>query len=221
MCRPRATIDQVGDDRRRRRPLPRAAALEHRLADEVASIATALNTPSIWAIGASSGTMQGCTRCSMPYGVSRARPEQLDAVAQLLGEADVHRRCTRGCPRHDAGEIDLGAERRAGQHRELVRGIDAVDVEAGIGLGVARRLRLGQHDVEVAAGLAHGAQDVVAGAVEDAVEARTRLPTRPSRSALMIGMPPATAASKARMRRASRPARELGAVHARAAPCWR
>ena len=67
-------------------------------------------------------------------------------------------------------KFDLGAERGAGQHRELVRGVDAVDVEAGIGLGVARRLRLGQHDVEVAAGLAHGGQDVVAGAVEDAVE---------------------------------------------------
>ena len=71
----------------------------------------------------------------------------------------------------DAGEIDLGAEGRAGQHRELVRGIDAVDVEARIGLGVARGLRLGQHDVEVAPGLAHRRQDVVAGAVEDAVEA--------------------------------------------------
>ena len=74
----------------------------------------------------------------------------------------------------DAGEIDLGPERRAGQHRELVGGVDAVDVEAGIGLGVARRLRFGQHDVEVAAGLAHGRQDVVAGAVEDAVEPRAR-----------------------------------------------
>ena len=70
-----------------------------------------------------------------------------------------------------AGEIDLGAERGAGQHGELVRGVDAVDVEAGIGLGIARRLRLGQHGVEVAAGLAHRGQDVVAGAVEDAVEA--------------------------------------------------
>ena len=70
-----------------------------------------------------------------------------------------------------AGEIDLGAERGSGQHGELVRGIDAVDVEAGVGLGIARRLRLGQHGLEVAAGLAHRGQDVVAGAVEDAVEA--------------------------------------------------
>ncbi len=61
---------------------------------------------------------------------------------------------------------------RTGQHGELVGGVDAVDVEAGIGLGIARRLRLGQHDVEVAAGLAHGGEDIVAGAVEDAVEPR-------------------------------------------------
>jgi hypothetical protein len=30
------------------------------------STTTALNTPSMWAIGVSSDTMQGCTRCSMP-----------------------------------------------------------------------------------------------------------------------------------------------------------
>ena len=69
-----------------------------------------------------------------------------------------------------AGEIDLGAESGTGQHRELVGGVDAVDVEARISLGVARRLRFAQHDVEIAAGLAHRRQDVIAGAVEDAVE---------------------------------------------------
>jgi hypothetical protein len=54
--------------------------------------------------------------------------------------------------------------------RELVRGIDAVDVEAGIGLGIAQRLRLVQHFAEVAAGGFHRRQDVIAGAVEHAVD---------------------------------------------------
>ena len=96
--------------------------------------------------------------------------QELYAIAELLGELDVHRGDVADALDMDAGEIDPDPERRTGQHGELVGGVDAVDVEAGIGLGVARRLRLGQHDVEVAAGLAHGRQDVVAGAVEDAVE---------------------------------------------------
>ncbi len=49
--------------------------------------------------------------------------------------------------------------------------VDAVDVEARVGLGVAQRLRLGQDVGEVAAGLAHRRQDVVRGAIEDAVDA--------------------------------------------------
>ena len=52
-----------------------------------------------------------------------------------------------------------------------MRGIDAVDVEGRIGFGVAELLRFGEHLVEAAPGLAHGGQDVVAGAVQDAVDA--------------------------------------------------
>ena len=43
------------------------------------------------------------------------------------------------------------AEREAGEDRQLVRRIDAVDVEARIGLGIAQRLRFGEHLGEVAA----------------------------------------------------------------------
>src|SRR5262249_6327163 len=99
------------------------------------------------------------------------QPQQLDAKAELLGELDVLSRDAADAFYVDAGKVDLGAEGGARQHSELVGGVDAVDVEAGIGLGVARRLRLGEHDVEVAAGLAHGGEDVVAGPVQDAVEA--------------------------------------------------
>jgi len=106
----------------------------------------------------------------MPYLVLARQSQELDAEAQLLGELDVHRGDVADAFDMDAGKIDPRAERRTGQHGELVGGVDAVDIEARIGLGVAGRLRLGQHDVEVAAGLAHGRQDVVAGSVEDAVE---------------------------------------------------
>ena len=97
--------------------------------------------------------------------------QQLDAIAEFLGELDVHRRHAPDAFDMDAGEVDPGAEGRAGQHGELVCGIDTIDVETRIGLGVACGLGLREHDVEVSACLAHRRQDVVAGAVEDAVEA--------------------------------------------------
>ena len=70
-----------------------------------------------------------------------------------------------------ASNVDRPAERQRRQDRQLVRGIDAVDVEARVGLGVAQLLRLGQHLGELAAALAHRGQDVVAGAVQDAGDA--------------------------------------------------
>src|SRR3546814_17042353 len=80
-------------------------------------------------------------------------------------------------------EIDLAAEGQRGENGKLVRGVDAVDVEAGVRLRVAEPLRLGQHALEVLSGggrlrgggtvlvAGHAGQDVVAGAVEDAVDA--------------------------------------------------
>ncbi len=109
------------------------------------------------------------------------------------------------------------------QDGQLMRRVDAVDVEARIGLGIAQALGLGQHVGEIAAGLAHRRQDVIAGAVQDAVDARrSRLAARPSRSAF----DDRDAAGDGRLV-AERHA--LGLGHAgqapchdgRAAPCWR
>ena len=72
----------------------------------------------------------------------------------------------------DLVERDVGAEGEAGQQGQLVGGIEAADVERRIGFGVALGLRLLQHVGERAALLLHRGQDVIAGAVEDAVDAR-------------------------------------------------
>ena len=71
----------------------------------------------------------------------------------------------------DLIEAHPRAERQARQQRELVRGVEAADVESRIGLGVALGLRLLQHIGERAAFRLHLREDVVAGAVEDAVDA--------------------------------------------------
>src|SRR3546814_20705344 len=67
--------------------------------------------------------------------------------------------------------VEARAERETGEDRQLVRGIDAVDVEGRVGLGVAELLRLGQHVLEGPPRFAHRREDVVAGAVPDAVDA--------------------------------------------------
>src|SRR5947208_1681271 len=98
--------------------------------------------------------------------------EQLDAVAEFLGEIDVEPRDVADPLGIDAAEIDRAAKGDAREDRELVRGIDTVDVEAWIGFGITELLRLGEDLGKFAAGLAHRRQDVVRGAVEDAVDAR-------------------------------------------------
>jgi hypothetical protein len=52
-----------------------------------------------------------------------------------------------------------------------MRGVDAIDVGRRVGLRVAERLGFGEHVGEVALLLAHGGEDVVAGAVQDAGDA--------------------------------------------------
>src|SRR4029077_11465715 len=89
---------------------------------------------------------------------------------ELLGIGDVGGGDVADALDVDAGEIDLAAKGDAGQDGELVGGVDAVDVEGGVSLGIAQALRIGEHVGELAATLAHRGQDVVAGAVEDAVD---------------------------------------------------
>ena len=52
-----------------------------------------------------------------------------------------------------------------------MRSVEAADVEGGIGLGISLRLRLLQHVGEGPALTLHQRQDVIAGAVEDAIDA--------------------------------------------------
>ena len=61
---------------------------------------------------------------------------------------------------------------KRGEQRELVRRIGAVDVGRGIRLRQPEPLRLGQHVVEAASLARHGREDVIAGAVDDAVHGR-------------------------------------------------
>src|SRR5690606_17948503 len=98
----------------------------------------------------------------------RRDTEQLDAIAELIRSIDV------GVgDRLDAFDVDLveghaRAEDEARQKRELVRGIEAADVEGRVRLRIALGLCLSQHLGKWQALFLHLAEDVIAGAIEDA-----------------------------------------------------
>ena len=105
--------------------------------------------------------------------------EQLHPVAEFIGGFEIGERdLFDPLDMHRLG-IDLGAEGEAGQDRDLVRGIEAADVEGRIGLRIAEPLRLLQAGGERQALVEHAGEDVVAGAVEDAVDARDAAAAQP------------------------------------------
>ena len=97
--------------------------------------------------------------------------EQLDAVAEIVGRLDVGLRHAFNALDVDLVERHTGAEGEARQQGELVRGVETADVEAGIGFRIALRLRFLEHVGKGAMLLEHLREDVVAGAVENAVDA--------------------------------------------------
>ena len=65
-------------------------------------------------------------------------------------------------------ELHRNAEGNSRHDGELVRGVDALDVEGRVGLGIAQFLRLLEHCVECQALVTHFRKDEVAGAIDDA-----------------------------------------------------
>ena len=66
------------------------------------------------------------------------------------------------------GIVDVGVERRRGKHRQLLRGVQALHVESGIGFGVAKALGFGEGGGEILAIVFHRREDVVGSAVDNA-----------------------------------------------------
>ena len=101
--------------------------------------------------------------------------KQLDAIAELLRHREIERRDRRDAFDIDRVRVNLGAEGEARQDGELVRGIEAFDVEGRVGFGIAETLRILEALGKGQPFEFHPGEDVVAGAVEDAVEARDRI----------------------------------------------
>ncbi|MDF9774939.1 hypothetical protein OKW11_001896 [Pseudomonas baetica] len=91
----------------------------------------------------------------------------LDAVAQRFGVIHVGRRQLGDAFGISLVELQRDAERDGRQDRQLVSGIDPLNVEGRVGFGVTQSLGFGQHVFEGATLLTHFRQDEVAGAVDD------------------------------------------------------
>ena len=150
-------------------PAPAPRPCSNTVPTKSPSASTALNTPSTAASGAVSGTIAGCTRISMPASVSPRDAQQLDPVAQLLGEADIQRGDRGGCPRHARRRNPPAAPNASAARIASLCAASTPSIsKRRIGLGIAKRLRIGQHVGEFAPSLAHRGQDIIAGAVQNA-----------------------------------------------------
>ena len=105
--------------------------------------------------------------------------EVLDSITELLGVADILRRHLGDALGIHPFEIERHAECDRGEDRELVRGVDPLDVERGIRLRVAEPLRLAEDVGECGAAFAHLGQDEVARTVDDPGDPLDPVPGEP------------------------------------------
>lgn len=86
---------------------------------------------------------QGGLHAGLDVAVDLARlGQQLDAVAELAGELCVQARYLRYAAHRQAREREVASVGQADEHHQLVRGVEAFDVEGGVCLGVAQVLGL-------------------------------------------------------------------------------
>jgi len=97
--------------------------------------------------------------------------DEADGLGALFGGGDLVDGHASDALDLDVLEGDIGAKGVVGEDDELDGGVDAVDVVAGVGFGVAQARGFGE-GVFVAAGVwaVHRGEDEVGGAVEDAID---------------------------------------------------
>ena len=172
-------VDEVRRNRARRRPVARACALEQQPAGEIAlghhGVGGAVDRAQRVALGdeARAHALEQARTIGGLLDIGLA--DQPDDKAERVGLRDIGGAHLRDAAHPHAREIDPRAEADGREDRQLVRRVHAFDIEGRIGLGKAQPLRFGQHVAEVRAGALHRREDVIAGAVEDAVNLGERI----------------------------------------------
>ena len=96
--------------------------------------------------------------------------EQLDGVAKFAGVLDVQRADMADAFDMNVLGIDPESVGERGKNAGFMRGVMAVDIEVGRRFGIAQLLGVGEDIGEVRAFQLHPGEDVIAGAVNDAVK---------------------------------------------------
>ena len=161
-------VDEVRDDRRRGRLGAGAGAVIHRLPHGVAFHEDRIHDAFDVRDQPARRYERRMHAQLDAVGLALGDAQQLDAVAELLGVADVFARELRNAFDISGAELHRDAEADRGHDRELVRRVHAFDVERRIGLRVAAPLRFLQHVGEARAFVAHFGEDEIARAVDDA-----------------------------------------------------
>src|SRR6516165_1871470 len=97
--------------------------------------------------------------------------EKFNAVAEFGRGIEIGRRDRRNAFAIDRARINFGTEGDARQDDQLLRSIVPFDIEARIGLRIAQPLRFLQALGKAEPILFHPGEDIIAGAVEDTVDA--------------------------------------------------
>ncbi len=93
-------------------------------------------------------------------------------MRELMGISKVDRHDAANALGVDVRWRDLLSERERRKNRQLGARIEAIDIGAGIGLGIPQLLSLVENGFEAPAALLDRRKDVVAGAVQDAEQRR-------------------------------------------------
>ena len=163
-------IHQVSDHRRGRRKRARTGAVIECRPDRIALHQNGVHHPVDVCDETPLGDQRRVHPQLDPIAAATGDAEVFDAIAQLGGIGDVQCADLRDALGKTALELERNTEGQRAENGQLVRRVDAFDVEARIGLRIAQRLGLGEDIGEVATLVAHLGQDEVTGPVDNACD---------------------------------------------------
>ena len=169
-ARAQRDADDVGHDGRGGRRAARAASVVHGVARAMAVDADGVERAGDPRQGMLVVDERGADLQAQAAVLPVGDGQQLDGVAELLAVADVAELQRVDARDGDGVEVDLQPERQRREDRQLVGRVGALDVQGRVRLGEASLLGAGQGVGVGLVPLRHRREDVVARAVDDAVQ---------------------------------------------------
>ncbi len=132
-------IDKIGNHRRCGGTIARARSLKQQAAREIAFRNNSICRAGYigeWVVDRYKAWLHALIqRRASIFAIDFGKADQADAISQRLRLRDVSSDDLANAANIDTVKIDAAAKAERGEDRKLVRGIDTINVEAGIGLG--------------------------------------------------------------------------------------